>query len=203
MSQDFAKRKASASKARKNVRNKSSNGRPPWLWLVTGLCTGLLLGFLYHLAAMPGDGTGSSDQPVANSSTPDPDESVRFNFYTLLPEREVMVSQEQQPARSRPEDKADEKPADKQVSSAKPRNQSEYQYYLQAGSFQQRDEAEKRRIQLILLDLEGNIEKVKHQGKSWYRVQSGPYLTRNELSSAQTKLSRESIDTLVTKRKTP
>lgn len=198
MSQDFAKRKPSAKGSRKNVRNKTPNDKPPWLWLATGLCTGLLLGFLYHLAALPsGEATSASEQPIANSSTPDPDDSVRFNFYTLLPEREVMVSQEQQPARSRPDDKSDEKP----TSSTKSQNESAYQYYLQAGSFQQRDEAEKRRIQLILLDLEGNIEKVKHQGKSWYRVQSGPYLNRNELASAQTKLSRESIDTLVTKRK--
>lgn len=198
MSQDFAKRKPSAKASRKNVRNKTPNGKPPWLWLATGLCTGLLLGFLYHLAALPsGEATSAREQPIANSSTPDPDDSVSFNFYTLLPEREVMVSQEQQPARSRPDDKPDDKP----TSSTKSQNESAYQYYLQAGSFQQRDEAEKRRIQLILLDLEGNIEKVKHQGKSWYRVQSGPYLNRNELASAQTKLSRESIDTLVTKRK--
>jgi cell division protein FtsN len=195
--QDFAKRKPSTKGSRKNVRNKTPKGQPPWLWLATGLCTGLLLGFLYHLAALPSETINTSEQPAANGSTPDPEDSVHFNFYTLLPEREVMVSQERQPVRSRPEDKSDEKPA----SSTKSQNESAYQYYLQAGSFQQRDEAEKRRIQLILLGLEGNIENVKHQGKSWYRVQSGPYLTRNELASAQTKLSRESIDTLVTKRK--
>ena len=57
-----------------------------------------------------------------------------------------------------------------------------YHYYLQAGSFQHREEAEKRRIQLILLDMEADIEKVKHQGKSlvpgavrplWFDVTTG------------------------------
>lgn len=197
MSQDFAKRKPSGGKARKNVRNKPAKSQPPWLWLVTGLGTGLLLGYLYHLASLPRDTSVASAQSGVHSAPPEPDDSVRFNFYTLLPEREVMVSQEQQPARSRPE----EKPDDKRASKQQDRDEKDYQYYLQAGSFQQRDEAEKRRIQLILLDLEGNIEKVRHQGKSWYRVQSGPYLNRNQLASAQSKLSRENIDSLVTKRK--
>ncbi len=198
MSQDFAKRKPSSGKSRKNVRNKPAASQPPWLWLLAGLATGLLLGFLYHLASLPRDAAVASAQPRAIGAAPEPDESVRFNFYTLLPEREVMVSQERQPVRSRPEDKPD----DKKANDSNTQDEKGYQYYLQAGSFQQRDEAEKRRIQLILLDLEGNIEKVRHQGKSWYRVQSGPYLNRNQLASAQAKLSRENIDTLVTKRKT-
>ncbi len=197
MSQDFAKRKASGGKARKNVRNKPANNQPPWLWLVAGLGAGLLLGYLYHLASLPGEATVDRAQASSQNAEPQADESVRFNFYTLLPEREVMVSQERQPARSRPEEKPDDKKTNAQTTSA----EDGYRYYLQAGSFQQRDEAEKRRIQLILLDLEGNIEKVRHQGKSWYRVQSGPYQNRSQLAQAQAKLSQENIDSLVTKRK--
>jgi cell division protein FtsN len=197
VSEDFARRKSKGGKTRKNVRNKPASSQPPWLWLAAGLGAGLLLGYLYHLASLPADANVASTQSRVHSAPPVPEESVRFNFYTLLPEREVMVSQEQQPARSRPEEKTD----DKKTSQQQERDDDGYRYYLQAGSFQQRDEAEKRRIQLILLDLEGNIEKVRHQGKSWYRVQSGPYLNRSQLASAQAKLGQENIDSLVTKRK--
>jgi cell division protein FtsN len=50
--------------------------------------------------------------------------------------------------------------------------------------------------------MEADIEKVKHQGKSWYRVQSGPYGSTSQLARVRSKLSGESIDTLVIKRKT-
>jgi cell division protein FtsN len=191
VSQDFAKSKPR--KPRKNVRNKPKRALPPWLWLVTGLCAGLLLSFLYHLASIPAEPADNNGQ-ATETDRQEPDDSVEFNFYTLLPQREVLVSTERQPARTRPEENPPKRSADDKAEAG-------YYYYLQAGSFQQRDEAEKRRIQLILLDLDASIEKVRHQGKSWYRVQSGPYLSSAQLASAQGKLGAERIDTLVTKRK--
>lgn len=193
MSQDFAKSKPR--KPRKNVRNKPQRSLPPWLWLATGLCAGLLLSFLYHLASLPSTPANEAGGQTVDSDSQEVDDSVEFNFYTLLPQREVMVSTERQPTRVRPEETTPERATKEKVD-------NDYHYYLQAGSFQQRDEAEKRRIQLILLDLDASIEKVRHQGKSWYRVQSGPYLSPAQLASAQGKLGAERIDTLVTKRKT-
>lgn len=197
MTQDYAKPKArkTSRKTRKNVRKKAPRTVPPWLWLATGVCAGLLVSFLFHLGTLPQDPASARDGDNGDSTAAEQEDGVEFNFYTLLPQREVLVSSERQPSRAKP------KPSNTDSKSPAKTPEPGYHYYLQAGSFQHREEAEKRRIQLILLDMEANIEKVKHQGKSWYRVQSGPYLSTAQLATVQGKLSGEGIDTLVTKRK--
>ncbi len=191
MTQDYVRRKPR--KRKQNARKKSKPSLPPWLWLATGLCIGALGSLLFHLAALPRDaGAGPGEQQTGADSAAEDD--VEFNFYTLLPQREVMVSTDKQPSRARPTVNPEKSSPSKQAETA-------YRYYLQAGSFQRREEAEKRRIQLLLLDMEANIEKVKHQGKSWYRVQAGPYHSTKQLATVRNTLSGEGIDTLVTKRK--
>jgi cell division protein FtsN len=189
-------------KPRKNVRKKSPRSLPPWLWLATGLSAGLLLGFLYHLGNLPRERASGDDSKMYEAAQTEQQDEVEFNFYTLLPQREVMVSTDRQPSRAKTASNIPTDATRKQDAVNKQKATPGYHYYLQAGSFQHREQAEKRRIQLILLNMEANIEKVKHQGKSWYRVQSGPYVSISQLSGAQSKLSGESIDTLVTKRKT-
>ncbi len=197
MTQNYAQGKARKTprKTRKNVRKKAPRTVPPWLWLATGACAGLLVSFLFHLGTLPQDPGSVRDGDKGDRAAAEQEDEVEFNFYTLLPQREVLVSSERQPSRAKPKPSNTDKK--KPVKTSEPG----YHYYLQAGSFQHREEAEKRRIQLILLDMDANIEKVTHQGKSWYRVQSGPYLSTAQLATVQGKLSGEGIDTLVTKRK--
>ena len=193
MSQDYSQGKAR--KTPRKTRKKAPRSVPPWLWLATGVCAGLLVSFLFHLGTLPQDPASASTDTKTERADTGNEDGVEFNFYTLLPQREVLVSSDQQPSRAKP------KPKNSENKSPEKSPQPGYHYYLQAGSFQHREEAEKRRIQLILLDMDANIEKVKHQGKSWYRVQSGPYMSTAQLATVQGKLSGEGIDTLVTKRK--
>lgn len=193
MTQDYARRKRPR-KRKKNTRKKKTS-LPPWLWLATGLCIGLLGGLLFHLSQLPREATAVAEQQAKAEADGDSAEEVEFNFYTLLPQREVMVSaQPRQPAR-------DAAPAAARKPEKARQIEAGYNYYLQAGSFQKKEQAEKRRVQLLLLDLEANIEKVRHQGKSWYRVQSGPYQSTSQLASVRNTLGNEGIDTMVTKRK--
>lgn len=192
MTQDYARRKKP--RKRKTNTRKKKTALPPWLWLATGLCLGLLGGLLFHLQQMPQPpGMNNAEAKTVSEADAAGEEEVEFNFYTLLPQREVLVSsQRQQATREKATDKTKQDTA----------GDSSYNYYLQVGSFQKREEAEKRRVQLLLLDMEADIEKIRHQGKSWYRVQSGPYLTTSQLASVRSTLGGEGIDTLVTKRKT-
>lgn len=192
MNVDYAGKKPRR-RRKTNSRKKKPRALPPWLWLLTGLCLGLLISFLLHLASLP-----RTEPEVATGAAPVEDaesaeDEVEFNFYTLLPRREVLVAEDRQPSRAKPGDKTEAK--------ATAAGSAGFSYYLQVGSFQARAEAEKRRVQLLLLNMEADIEKIRHQGKSWYRVQSGPYASAAQLASVRNRLSGEGIDTLVTKRK--
>ena len=191
MTQDYARRKPR--KRKKSASKKKKSTLPPWLWLATGLCIGLLAGLLFHLARVPADAVIASESAPATKAQAAPEEDVEFTFYTLLPKREVMVSSERQAST------AATAPA-QQPSTRTTEVDPGFRYYLQAGSFQKREDAEKRRVQLLLLDMQADIEKIRHQGKSWYRVQAGPYQSTRKIAALRNTLGNEGIDTLVTKR---
>ena len=118
----------------------------------------------------------------------------------MLPEREVIVPDETpQPAR-KPKVVANEAPPPEDDSK---RFQSGERYILQAGSFRNNEDADRRRAQILLLGLDAKVELVEANGDRWHRVYVGPFLTHNTLSSARSKLINESIDTLVIRQKTP
>ena len=184
MTIDYAKKEAPKKPAtRKNNRKakpapKQSNSPPALVWLITGLALGLLIAFLYHLATLPTPGVTIVEKPT--STQPIADESdTRFDFYTLLPENEVIV------------DRTNVTQADA----------AKYVYYLQAGSFVKDSDAQQRRAELALLGFEANIEKFTNKGSTWHRVQMGPIANRSKLSSARNQLIQEGMDSMVIKRK--
>ena len=149
-------------------------------------------------ATKPADATRSdASKPVATK--PDATKNVtKFDFYTLLPEREVIDPSDRddiekaagpQPA----------KPAKQAVPAAGAADTGE-QLFLQAGSFRSAQEAERRRGQIRALGLDASVEQVTANGDTWYRVQVGP-LTRARLNSARDRLSDADIDTLVLRQK--
>lgn len=176
-------RKSSAARSR----SRSPIARAPgWLWLGTGLAAGLFLAFLYYLATSPrspAEARGTPSQRAASG----PSESVKFNFYTLLPEREDSrpspTPQQATPKQSAP-------------------GKLDVEYYLQAGAFQKREQAERRRVELLLLNTDAQIKKISIDGRAWYRLQAGPYQSRGQVNGVQSKLQREGIETLLTTRKT-
>ena len=77
------------------------------------------------------------------------------------------------------------------------------QYLLQAGSFRQREDADRRRAELLLLGLEPQVEEATGDNGRWYRVYLGPYSSRSEMSRARSLTAGQDIDTLLLKRGTP
>ena len=170
----------------------TATAAPVWYWLGGGLALGLFLAFLYYLATIPQSPPGTTP---ANPATPraGTGEGLKFSFFTQLPQRGA-----EQTAPASPPPRASQTPAQQSVkaASAKPGRQ----YYVQAGSFRQREQAEKRRVQLLLLDTEASIVSVERDGQSWYRVQAGPFDSSSQVASIRGKLSREGIDSLTTTR---
>lgn len=188
-------------KARKAPRRGASRQQPAprraipgWLWLVSGLAIGLFVAFLFQLE--PGHETVKRDKtppPPAPSQTSKANEEPRYDFYTLLPESEVIVPQAgvpDTPPVQAPEAKADTDSAVAQE--AGPR------FFLQAGSFRQQAEADRVRAQILLLGLDVRLEDARlDSGDVWYRVQVGPFTDRSKLSQAQQVLTGNGFDNLL------
>ncbi len=135
----------------------------------------------------------ASDKSQGKTSAPDAKPATRFDFYTLLPEREVIVPNEREAIKSNDKQKA---PAGQA-----PPAETVEALFLQVGSFRSAQEADRRRAQIILLGLEAKVESVQANGDTWYRVQSGPFTSRDKLSKARNQLSSEGIESLLLKQK--
>ncbi len=163
----------------------------PWGWFFGGFFLGgFLVTMLYIGDMLPGqDASGSGklvqDKAAAKTSTPkNPGGDHEFDFYTLLPESEVIA------------------PEVPEYNPGKPREADAVSYILQAGSFRRHEDADRLRAQLILMGLEAGIEKVRTaNGETWHRVQAGPYESRREVNVARQKLADNRIESMVLKRR--
>ena len=191
MSHDFAKKPKSDGHKKKAATSKADRPKttvPGWVWLLTGMVAGGFISFLVFLADItpqPAPIENSQPKPVAKqqSKPEEPkDNDTRFDFYTLLPEREVIVPEQEKAAGNTPTQR--------------------YQYILQAGSFRQSADADRLRAKLIMMGMDVKVDAVKGRGGDiWHRVQVGPYTSRSKLSKARNNLLNQGIETMLLKRK--
>ncbi len=191
MTQDFAKKKRkpqpkkATSKRRTNSRRKAKNTNkaPAWAWLVIGLLLAALVTLLIYLANKP-DATQtpqSTGQKKIAKPIEDKPPQPRFDFYEILKDQEVIV-----PDRSA------------EIKAATPAN---IHYYLQAGSFRNRNDADELRAQLLLANMNANIESKQNNGKTWHRVIAGPFKSRSKMAKARSQLASKGLSPLLLKRK--
>jgi cell division protein FtsN len=191
-------------KARANPRP-SRRPTPCWVWFGAGLVLGA---FGFGLAWLKlGGGAGGTilsipglQQPAAKPQAsrqqePEPAASrPRFDFYTILPEMEVVVPDPEPlpapaPAPQTPRTIAEQKP------------QSSERYMLQMGSFRKFADADRLKASLALVGIEAEIQKVSiNRGEIFYRVRSGPY-SRDKVNSLSGRLKTNKINSLVIKLK--
>ncbi len=161
---------------------------PPWLLLGVGLFLGVICAPLALNVAKKVDWAGlwSKASAPVTAIAPELPSVPRFDFYTILPNQEVVVPDPAPPA----ERKA--KPDEKKAPAA-----PQGVYYLQAGSFRKIDEANGRRAQVILLGTEASIQSVTIDRDTWHRVRIGPYGDLERLREARRRLRENNIDTLL------
>ncbi len=182
-------------------RKKSAGSTPAWLWALIGLVTGLLIALMLYLGGYTAhDGHKTEVTPVnppekqetdarAVRKVPEPipipeppPAKPRFDFYTILPEMEVPVPEQEVSGGSQ-----------QQV-------QQPGTYVLQAGSFRSFEEADRLKASLILLGIQASIQKVTVNNKdTWHRVQIGPYKDLAELNRVRTRLKQNHIETVLLK----
>ena len=73
-------------------------------------------------------------------------------------------------------------------------------FLLQAGSFRQREDADRRRAELLLLGLEPRVEETTSDNGRWFRVYLGPFNSHAAMSKARGLTAAQDIDTLLLRR---
>lgn len=177
----------------KNTRKKSPEKKPlpGWVWLLTGLTVGLLVAFLVYIDANAPKPSGktSSMTPVKSSkpsSTKSVLEKLKYEFYTLLPESEVVI----------PDTEIAERIAQMQKSSSHKKSED---YLLQAGSFKTGTQAESLKAKLAFLGIESDIQTVSIGDDTWYRVRVGPFKNLVEINEIRSRLRENRINAILVK----
>jgi cell division protein FtsN len=106
----------------------------------------------------------------------------QFDFYTILPEKEVVVPEYEIKTRTREE----------RVGKAKGTH-----YIMQAGSFKTFKEADQLRKKLASMGIESKVQKAKIGSVNWYRVKMGPYTQTASVNTIRARLRQNGIDVII------
>lgn len=172
---------------------------PGFVWLLIGLSLGLFVALIIYLDRQPAsdisfgeavqqelDKLRKQDTAPTQQQAEEPgdDDEPTFNFYTILPELEVLIPESE----IQMEQKADS-PAGAKPGSGK-------QYILQAGSFKSHPDADKLKASLALLGLEAGIQSVSINGEKWHRVRVGPYDNKRDVYQGMNRLQQHGINAM-------
>lgn len=218
-----AKKKPAAKRGASRYQAPAKKPVPGWFWLVCGLVIGGFMVFLFSLepgrdeikrnkveeARVKQANKAAAAKP-ANSEPAKP----KYDFYTLLPESEVILPQqaieppaatEQKPVTPEEAAKIDTARAEAALNGQVPpppppviaKGPISSQFFLQAGSFRRKDDADTLRAQLILLGQSVQVESGTVREETWHRVLVGPFATREQLGQAQKSLAASGFSNLL------
>ncbi len=179
------------------------------LVLALGLLVGFVVGFVILLANLPVD-TSLSDYHATRVENPKQAQAraEKYEFYTVLADQVA-------PADLRVRDVTSLRPAIAPATRVVPGNAQnlnrrnlaaedyaeiaassigQESYYLQAGSFQRTDEAERMRAIVLMLGLEAFVvTRQEADGGNGHRVRIGPFFDQSRLTAAKKRLRRGNI----------
>lgn len=201
-----AARRKKPGRSRGATRGRS--GTPGWIWLLAGLLIGLGLawylfarGYIPQPAAEtieaesqgPADTTGEEEIAPARE---EPKKS-RYDFFTVLPEMEVVVPEAELSERTRAESRAE---STQQADTTTPPQVTDTdQYLLQVGSFRAASDAEQMKARLALLGISARVQSVTVNDAAWHRVRVGPVNGARQAESMRRRLADNGIESLVMK----
>jgi cell division protein FtsN len=169
------------------------------LWLFTGILIGL--GLAWYLAAKGYIPQAQQPEPLAREgANPQDDEPVlaedgnrgdeqtksRYDFFTVLPEMEVVVPEQELNNRV--------KPSTPEAASNDPDS-----YLLQVGSFKSAQDADQMKAQLALNGIVAEVQSVTVNDATWHRVRVGPVQGARAADELRRRLQNNGIDSLVMK----
>jgi len=191
-------------------RPKHKASLPGWVWMLGGLFIGLFIALLVYLdntnpkgeTANIGNAVSkffqqkardvreATEPPTADSAAKPADSMTlpRFDFYTILPELEVAIPEEELIAASK--------------KSASPDTTTGIDYMLQAGSFRSMEQADRLKAKLALEGIVASIQTVRiKDSETWHRVRVGPINDIATLNQTRKRLSDMGVPSIVIKDK--
>jgi cell division protein FtsN len=177
--------------AKRNQRKQAKKKSLPIGAMLISFAVGLFVMFLVHL---------KDSASVEKTVTPPAKKVVKkdsnvieptFDFYTLLPEMEVVVDKPTQVKKrtivsSPPQKTASVKSVDK------------VSYLIQVGSFKNAKDADGFKARLAFLGIESRVQTVTiDNAATWHRVQVGPIVGRDKVDQLQKQLKKNNIDSLL------
>lgn len=217
-----------AAKRNKNqARRSGRSGAPSWTWLLVGLLLGaVVFGYLQFrdkwgkpASTLPTpDAQARAPVPSEDNALPEPVEKPRpkYDFYTLLPEKEVVIPDAELDAQARaeatrpavapepvaepglsgldgqPVARAPEVPA-APAAPAESAAADGPRYLIQAGAFRGNTEAEALKAQIALTGEIARVEVAQINGNTVHRVRMGPYPNASALAAAKHALASHGI----------
>ena len=122
--------------------------------------------------------TSKSGKQISDSNdsqTEDTNEKPRFEFYNMLPGNEEPVTE-------------------KQFKKAAKQPSLKDKYYLQAGSFQDTEDAENLKAKIAMLGMEAYVQSADLSEKGmWHRVRVGPFTKIDAINKARSSLLQSGI----------
>ena len=136
-----------------------------------------------------------------NSQAPPPpkteEDKPRFDFYTILPELEVVIPDHDLLGKD-----DGNTVSTNRADSPTTRSDSNLRYMIQAGSFRNPAQADRLKAQLALHGVEATIQTVTiNDNDTWHRVRIGPISDINKLNRTRKRLHDNGIATIVVKEK--
>ena len=191
-----------------------------WLSFFTGLAVGLSVAVLEwfwfqqtplgaprenagtpaaQVAPLPGD---LAEAPEVAPEAPAAPRAPTFDFFTVLPDTEVKVSDIEVPVDEEgsapdPQEAAEAEGVVTEVQpDAIPAGPS---YMLQVGSFQSAEDAEQSKALLALQGVQASVQKVAINGQAWFRVHVGPFANLARAQQTRVRLDQLGIRAVVLK----
>jgi cell division protein FtsN len=121
-----------------------------------------------------------------------------FDFYQVLPEKEVVIPDAELSAKAKAEALAK---AQQAPGSVAPASSAAGRYLLQVGSFPSADQADATKAKLALQGFVANVQPVVIKGETWYRVRLGPYRDAGNLEKVKQQLTGAGIPAIALKEK--
>jgi cell division protein FtsN len=182
-----------AKKKRRKAGKRSPDSLPGWIYMFMGLAIGLAVaaGIYVSDRRQPVGTLTQSSAPAVpepapsqpEPAAPEPQAGISFDFYDMLPNLDVEVFEA-----ARPPTRATPPPA---------RVETPGIYILQAGSFSQLGDADRRKAEISLLGVRSEIKKGSANGRTVYRVYTDPMQNPDEVNTVSSQLTGAGIEILL------
>lgn len=213
-----------ARKSRQATRGNQRKPLPVWVWMAVGMVMGvvLMLGVLgkdwapmFSKKTLPQPNPQAvapvASEPLVSAAASAEAAKAKkptYEFYQVLPEKEVLIPDAEISARVRAEQVAKAAQAQKPatttpVPGSAPATTAAAvpaaRFLLQAGSFPDIKAADEVKAKLALLGFSAQVQPVTVDGKTWNRVRLGPYPSASDLEVAKRTLAENGVSAIAMK----